>query len=109
MYILTEEKQSIDLLKRERIRTSTGSSGDKYENRSKYGSPYVKPWKNENDSFDKKWALCLNVLEPSDERAVICIAVFDTVDLANSALASLRAAIEKKKGWDAEAYKNKEN
>ena len=106
MYILTEEKQSINLSERERVQTQHGSH-PKYENRNKYGSPYVKPWKNENDSFDGKWALCINVLEPSDERSVICVAVFDTVYLANLALSSVNGALKSQAGWDAEAYKNK--
>ena len=105
MYILTEEKQSINLSKKERVQTGYGSNGKIYEVRSKYGSAYIKPWKNESDSFDSKWALYIDVLEPQDEKSVICIAVFDTVHLANLALLSLRNAIKAHTGWDAEAYK----
>ena len=105
MYILTEEKQSIDYSETVRVQTKHGSHPE-FRNKNKHGDPYVKPWENEKNSFDKKWALCLNVLEPSDKREVICIAVFDTVYLANNALSNLRSSIKSQQGWDAEAYKN---
>ena len=107
MYILTEEKQSINLSKKERVQIQHGSN-PKFSDRNKYGSPYVKPWKEEDDSFDRKWSLCINVLEPRDEKSVICIAVFDTIELANLALGSVRQAIKSDEGWDAEAYKKGE-
>ena len=109
MYILTEEKLSIDTSEKVRVRAGSTASGPKFENKFKYGSPYVKPWEDSIGSFDGKWALCIDELHSSDEQSVICIAVFDTVYKANLALQSVRKAKEANKGWDAEAYKKSEN
>ncbi len=111
MYILTEEKQSINIKQEVTVKSRNGRGEYVDRKRNKYGPPYVKPWKNENESFDKKWALCLNMVVPSADKksveiSVICIAVFNTIDLANLALNSIRDAIKYDIGWDAEAYKN---
>ena len=108
MYILTEEKRSLNLSEKVRVQTSHGSN-PQYGDRDKYGSPYVKPWEDKSGSFNSKWALCINVLHPRDEQSVICISVFDTVYKANLALQSVREAIQAHRGWDAEADKKSQN
>ena len=106
MYILTEDKQSINLSEQVRVQAQHGSN-PKYSNRNKYGNPYVRPWKNKGELFDRKWALCINVLEKKneDEKSVICVAVFDNVQISNSGLNSVRKSIELKQGWDASVFK----
>ena len=103
MYILTEEKQSINLNQEVTVKSRNGRGEYIDSKRKKYSSPYVKPWENENKSFDEKWALCLNMVVPSDDKrsveiSVICIAVFDAIDPANKALVDLRSAIKSEKG-----------
>ena len=43
MYILTEEKLSINTSEKVRVQTGSNSAGKMFENKPKYGSPYVKP------------------------------------------------------------------
>ena len=77
------------------IRTEDNETWEIHDEDDK--QPYVMP------NSDTEWGLFIN--DDEDEEP-ITIATFKTVKEANSALSSLREAIEEDEGWDAIEYKN---
>ena len=84
MYIRTEDNESLEMKEQD--------------------APYVTP-----KSEPTEWELRLEIEDENedDDEETIIIATFKTVKDANSALSSLRDAIDDEEGWDAIEFKKR--